>query len=107
MRSSNGNEWRKAKARLRARRDECWICRAFGRPAAIDYSAPRGDPRAFTADHLVPVSRGGALYDPQNLAAAHAACNNWRKNKSVTEVLALAAQARSGGAEALCTTTDW
>lgn len=93
---------------IRARGDGCWICREFGRPGAIDYGLPADDPMAFQVDHLVPTSKGGSLYDPENLAATHARCNNWRKNKSVAEVRAIARQSRGDwGTQSVVPTTDW
>jgi len=41
----------------------CWIC---------------GTPGAGTVDHVVPLSRGGALLDPANMRAAHRRCNSSR-----------------------------
>jgi len=102
---ANGHRWRIARERVRARGDGCWICRVFGRPDAIDYSLSATHPMSFEADHLVPVSKGGAMFDPENLAAAHRACNNWRKNRSVAEVLALARAARSS--PSVAPTSEW
>lgn len=59
---------------------------------------------SFEVDELVPVSRywiGGyrspeqCAADYGNLAAAHRACNQWRSNKSVAEVMAIAARSRT------------
>ncbi len=44
-------------------RGVCWLC---------------GEPGARTVDHVVPLSRGGALLDPANLRAAHGRCNSSR-----------------------------
>ncbi len=104
-RAANGHRWRQAKARLRSRGDGCWICRAFGRPDAIDYALPPSDPGSFSADHLVPVSKGGAMYADENLAAAHRRCNEWRRDKSVPEVLAIAR--RSRGTRQVVPTSEW
>lgn len=103
--SQNGHRWRQARALVKARGEGCWICRAFGRPDAIDYSLPATHPASFEADHLVPVSKGGAMFDPENLAATHRACNNWRKSKSVHEVFAIAR--RRQGSSDVSPTTDW
>lgn len=59
----------------------CWICQY-----AIDYGARYTHPHAFECDELTPVSKHGSPTDPNNLAAAHRICNNWRSNRSVTEV---------------------
>ena len=79
---------------LRSQRRPCWICVAFGKSGAIDYSLPAGHPYAFECDELVPVSRGGSPFSRSNVDAAHRCCNQWRGNRSVEEVLAIA---RSGG----------
>ena len=105
VRAANGHRWRQAKARVRARGGQCWICEVFGRPAAIDYGLPPSDPLSFSADHLVPVSRGGAMYAQENLAPAHRRCNEWRRDKSVAQVLAIAR--RSRGVREVVTTTEW
>ena len=93
-RYSNGSARRKLTARLKAERRGCWICRAFARPDAIDYSLPAGHPGSFEVDELVPVSKGGSPYDYANVDATHRRCNQWRSNKSIEEVLQLAGRAR-------------
>ena len=95
-RYANGSARTKLRNRLRSEGRGCWICRAFGRPDAIDYTLPAKHPRAFEADDLVPVSRGGNPISYGNLDAAHRECNIWRGNKSVAEVLAIAKKARAG-----------
>jgi 5-methylcytosine-specific restriction endonuclease McrA len=46
----------------------CWLC---------------GLPGADTADHVIPVSKGGAVYDLDNLGPAHGTCNYSRGNRPV------------------------
>jgi hypothetical protein len=89
-RNRNGAARRAVVAWLRSQGRGCWICRAFGRDPTIDYSLPAGDPMSFECDELVPVSKGGDPYDPANVDAAHRRCNQWRGNKSVAEVMAIA-----------------
>lgn len=98
-RSSNGAARRKVRARLRAEGRGCWICRAFHRPDAINYDLPAGHPLSFEVDELKPVSKWrehgypsptAAALDYNNLDAAHRACNQWRGNREVSEVLAIA-----------------
>lgn len=75
---------------LRSQGRPCWICQAFGKPGAIDYSLPAGHPFAFEVDELVPVSKGGSPTDRSNVAAAHRCCNQWRGNRSVEQVIQIA-----------------
>ena len=75
---------------LRAQGRPCWICRAFGRTGTIDYSLPSLHPYSFEVDELVPVSKGGSPTSRSNVDAAHRCCNQWRGNRSVEEVIALA-----------------
>lgn len=98
-RRSNGTLRNANRARLRAEGRPCWICREFGRPGVIDYSLPPGHPASFEVDELCPVSRwheGGysspeaCAADYDNLDAAHRSCNQWRSNKTVAEVRAIA-----------------
>lgn len=44
----------------------CWLC---------------GLPGATTADHIIPRSRGGAVYHLANLGPAHKHCNESRGNR--------------------------
>ena len=80
-RVSNSSRYNRFVSKVKARGDACAICWH-----AIDYSLPSGDPMAFEADHIVPVSDGGPLYDPANGQAAHRCCNNWRKDKPMQYV---------------------
>lgn len=80
-RKRNGHRRRQAVARLRARRDPCGIC---GQP--IDYDLPPGNPMAFEADDIVPVSLGGDPCDINNLRASHRICNQRRSNRVSTDI---------------------
>jgi hypothetical protein len=64
----------------------------MGLRGEIDYSLPPTHPYSFEVDHLVPVSMGGDLYDRDNIDATHRCCNQWRGNRGVEEVLAIARQ---------------
>ena len=97
----------KIRARLRAEGRPCWICEAFGRPAEIDYSLPHLHPGAFECDELIPVSRGGSPTEYSNLAATHRACNQWRSNRSVEEVLALARKNKHNTEKNISTSKTW
>jgi len=72
--------YRRTTKRLRATSSVCWICRK-----EIDQSLPYTDPMSWTADHVVPRSRGGALTDMSNLKAAHRKCNSSRGNRQATK----------------------
>ena len=93
-RYAKGTARTKLRRRLRAEGRGCWICRAFGRPDAIDYSLPARHPRSFEVDDLVPVSLGGDPTDYGNVDAAHRECNIWRGNRTVGQVLAIARDQR-------------
>lgn len=45
---------------------------------------------SFEVDELMPVSLGGDPLDRANVDAAHRCCNQWRGNKTVAQVLAIA-----------------
>lgn len=74
--TSTGWGGRRAEAYRRAVLDEygdtCWLCLR---------------PGATTADHIVPRSRGGSLYDLANGRPAHGSCNSRRGNQPVTPAL--------------------
>jgi 5-methylcytosine-specific restriction endonuclease McrA len=59
----SGRPWNRIRNAVLATSTTCWIC---------------GKPGADTVDHLTPQSRGGAPYDPRNLAPAHRSCNSKR-----------------------------
>lgn len=48
----------------------CWLC---------------GFPGSTTADHVIPRSLGGAVYDLRNLAPAHKRCNESRGNRPAAD----------------------
>lgn len=74
-----GRPWLRNRNRMvrlwRTTHAPCWLCRA-----PIDWDLPRRHPHAGTADHLVPLSRGGDPNDPGNLMPAHMVCNARRGN---------------------------
>lgn len=95
-RYANGAARRNLRAWLKSQRRPCWICVAFGRNPYIDYELPAGHPMAFEMDELNPVSLGGSPYLRSNVDATHRCCNEWRGNKTVAEVLAIAAKSQAG-----------
>ena len=82
-RESNTTKWRKIRRmawdRDRRSRAVCHIC---GEP--IDYSLQNSTaPLSWEPDHLIPVSKNPALlYDLNNIAASHMACNRRRGDGS-------------------------
>lgn len=73
MPARTGHRWRKLRSHiLRRDHNTCHLCGGY-----ITHGAG-------TADHLRPVSLGGAIYDPRNLKAAHMWCNRVRGNRDVT-----------------------
>lgn len=67
----NGTEWAIARRRAIASLDP--ICAICHKP--IDLDAPKNTPLAVEVDHIVPRSRGGALYALENLQLTHHRCN--------------------------------
>jgi len=67
----NKTEWANARKRAIASKDSvCAICHTF-----IDLDAPAFSPLAVEVDHIVPRSRGGSLYELDNLQLTHSKCN--------------------------------
>lgn len=77
-------EYRKKAAALRrhvARTGEpCWIC---GQP--IDLTLPARHAMAFTADHVEPLARGGAVCG--EIRPAHRRCNSRRNARAAPETI--------------------
>lgn len=63
--------WQALRAQLIDERDHvCSICRCL-----LDPDLPASHPRAIHADHIVALSRGGALLDPSNVRLTCRTCN--------------------------------
>lgn len=73
-----GRPFRRLRDRLKNSGASCWVC---GQP--IDLSLPWWQPGAFSVDHVVPLSLGGAPLDPSNVVPAHRRCNQLRGYASV------------------------
>ena len=80
--AGNGARRRKVTARLKAEGRACHIC---GLP--IDPQATGA--YAFNCDEITPRAYGGSPYSYENLASAHACCNNWRRTKDMGRVAAI------------------
>lgn len=80
----NNSEWQAARRRAIASLDPvCSICHKY-----IDVELPMKDPAsglwnglAVEVDHIMPRSRGGALYALENLQLAHNVCNRRKGSK--------------------------
>lgn len=72
----NDPRWHHARAIVLARDTHCHLC---GEP--VDKTLSGRLPDGPNADHVVPKSRGGALYDPANLRLAHKRCNQSKWDK--------------------------
>lgn len=67
----NRTEWAATRKRAIASLEPyCAICHGF-----IDIEAPAFSPLAVEVDHIVPRSRGGSLYELDNLQLTHSKCN--------------------------------
>lgn len=69
--------WKVVRARAIASKDH--VCALCGNP--IDMEAPPKHPLSCEVDHIIPVSRGGAPYDIDNLQLTHAKCNRQKSNR--------------------------
>ena len=81
---------RQAFARDRATNAPCWICVAEGaEDPSIDYSLGYSTgPRAYEADHYIPVHDHPELeYDLANIRASHQACNRRRGKRASISLL--------------------
>lgn len=85
--SINNSEWQAARRRAIASKEPyCAICHKY-----IDVQLPMTDPDtgkrnplSVEVDHIVPRSRGGALYELENLQLSHSVCNR-RKGARMDE----------------------
>lgn len=68
------------RARVLATQTICGIC---GKP--VDKSLKFPDRMCATVDHIIPVDRGGAKSDIDNLQIAHFCCNRQKSNKLMLE----------------------
>ena len=80
----NRTEWALTRKRAIASKDPvCAICHK-----AIDVDAVYPDPfhpLSVEVDHIVPRSRGGALYDMDNLQLTHSQCNRRKGAKMASD----------------------
>ena len=69
--------WQRVRKRAIQSKDP--ICALCGNP--IDMDAPAKSPLSCEVDHIIPVSRGGAPYDIDNLQLTHMKCNRQKSNR--------------------------
>ena len=69
--------WQQVRKRVISSKDH--VCALCGNP--IDMEAPAYSPMACEVDHIIPISRGGAAYDIDNLQLVHARCNRQKSNR--------------------------
>lgn len=73
----NKTEWALARQRAIASKEPiCAICHKY-----IDLEAQPFSPLAVEVDHIVPRSRGGAMYELDNLQLTHSRCNRQKGAK--------------------------
>ena len=69
-----GRPWQRLVAEVIARdAGICWLC---------------GEPGATSGDHVIPLAKGGVELDPNNVRAAHLACNRSRGKRDPHPVVA-------------------
>lgn len=79
----NQAEWKAARKRAIASKDPiCAICGKW-----IDVEAPAFSPLAVEVDHIVPRSRGGDMYDLENLQLTHSRCNRRKGSRMESDYL--------------------
>lgn len=96
-RRTNGSRRTKLRKAVGSLGLPCALC---GQP--IDYSLPPGHPMSYELDEIVPVSKGGDPYDPDNVQPAHRVCNQRKGNRTTR---ALGASQRPPGR--LRTSREW
>jgi 5-methylcytosine-specific restriction endonuclease McrA len=73
----NSMAWKIARGRaLHSKEPYCSLCHKFV-DITLPMNLPNGkrDPMAVEVDHIVPISRGGAPYEVDNLQLTHHICN--------------------------------
>lgn len=72
----NGRPYRELRERVLAEESVCWICQ-------VPFFGVWPMPLSATMDHVVAISKGGAVLDRDNVRAAHLKCNTARGNRRV------------------------
>lgn len=77
--------WRKLRARVYAEETHCHICKRY-----VDQTLPSSTRWSRSADHVIPLDKGGAPFDRGNVRLAHHGCNSRRgANAHVIEATGL------------------
>ncbi|MDR1183651.1 MAG: HNH endonuclease [Coriobacteriales bacterium] len=97
-RKANGSKYRRLRSQLLASEDRCCIC---GGP--IDRSLKTPHPMSAEIEHLVPVSKGGAVYARANCGISHRICNQRKGNK----ILMVHEEKSNIKGEAIETSKEW
>lgn len=75
-------DWRRARnTALRLSDGICYLC---GMP--VDFAIKKG-PYSKQVDHIMPASRGGDLYDQENLRVTHKQCNQIKSANSIESMV--------------------
>jgi 5-methylcytosine-specific restriction endonuclease McrA len=85
---TSGPTWRRIRAQHKAQASldntPCGIC---GTP--IDWDAHPHSPAAYQLDHITPLSKGGAPYEPSNLQPVHRYCNRLKSDRPTRQKVPL------------------
>ena len=68
----NTYQWRKLRARVFTEEVDCWLCGRY-----VDQTIPVGR-WSRSADHVIPIDKGGDPLDRANCRLAHFGCNSRR-----------------------------
>lgn len=82
-RRTNSHRRNQLRARILARDTHCWApwCKQ-----GVDKSLPPGLPMSPEVHEVLPVSRGGSPYDPDNCVLTHRLCNQRIGNRTPAEL---------------------
>jgi 5-methylcytosine-specific restriction endonuclease McrA len=96
-RTVNGTRYRRLRKHLLAVEDICCICGGH-----IDKSLKTPHPMSAEVEHLVPISKGGAIYAHDNCGVAHRICNQRKGNK-----MTLQTKSNDGMTASTPTSREW
>lgn len=65
-----GARWQRLRSRVVAEESRCGVCWL-----PVDKTLPYNDPHSAVVDHIVPRSRGGAVFSRSNVQLTHRQCN--------------------------------